>query len=300
MESAYAQLIRARRAVDEVVLERYADELAAIGDTRAEYTRLQLAAKTGGNTTSCQRALRACYPAEHPRWLAELEQAGVFECNLTGLEAAWWGGELPERAAHGTYERFEYADLPELPHELFNGGFQWLSSTEFPVGCDRCGHEEPQPWKDLLASLRSRGVSVPEAFAHFMTAPELQRLVPSSTSNYFVSADPAHGYFDADQLPPVHRDGARLLPFFSDQQSCVRWGLWLGEGQSRYAPVVSTSVDYEGEQTVYGDFEFAAPTFEAFVYRTWIENRIWYATVYDDTRRPVLDFEQRYIDSSLR
>jgi hypothetical protein len=43
----------------------------------------------------------------------------------------------------------------------------------------------------------------------------------------------------------------------------------------------------------YGGFEFAAPTVESFVYRAWIENRIWFATVYGRTK--LYDFEEAYL-----
>jgi uncharacterized protein (TIGR02996 family) len=83
-----------------------ADHLEEQGDARAEYLRGQVALRELAADSEARHArlrqLRAIYPAGCPSWLARLEQAGVFESNLTGLPAGWWGQELPGRPRGGT------------------------------------------------------------------------------------------------------------------------------------------------------------------------------------------------------
>jgi uncharacterized protein (TIGR02996 family) len=285
----------------------FADHLEERGDRRAPYLRKQLALRELGpdkDRRPLLGELRALYPAETPAWLGRLEQAGVVESNLTGLPAAWWGQNLPNRPGEGTYTQYSAKDLPGLPFDDFDGTYRWLREAPESRGspADIC---DPAPWAELLSALEERGFAVPPALRALMTSEALQGAIPSSTANYFISAAPDRQEIDPDALQDLE-EGVAFLPFYSDQQCCVRWGVWLERDGGRYAPVISAGLDWgdeeEDEQAVeedsgptYCGFEFAAPTVESFIYRTWIENRIWFATVYNQTKRDLYDFEVAYV-----
>ena len=56
------------------------------------------------------------------------------------------------------------------------------------------------------------------------------------------------------------------------------------------------TLEWGEESVTYVGFELAAPTLAEFIYRTWIENHIWFAEVYDRTRRELTSEERRYLE----
>ena len=279
-------------------MEVCADHLEELGDERAAYLRAQIRLRSASDDPETLRELRRLHPSGHREWLWQLERAGALESNLTGLPAAWWGQDLPGRPSASTYTRYSAEDLPGLPIDAIDPTLAWLRETPIAPGspADACA---PEPWAELLATLRARGLAIPDALVTLMTSPDLQKAIPSATANYFISADPSDQEVVADCLQKIQKE-VGFLPFYSDQQSCVRWGLWLGESGESYAPVIAAGVEFGDEDLRYVDFEFAAPSVEVFVYRTWIENRIWFATMYEETLRDLLDFESAYLGREAR
>lgn len=274
----------------------YADWLDERDDARAAYLRAQVEFRNG-RTEDQRRRLIELYPADHLAWVATLEQAGAVEANLTNLEFAWWGtGIGPAREADGTYERFRYHDQPPLPVETFDGTFQWLQGSR-----PRFSYKQGPKWKTFCAEKRSEGYFVPREFERFLSDDDLKARIQSCTDNYF-ERPPAPN--KADSAPSALREDGLLVTFYADSQYCVLWAILLPKEPGRYAPIFAgppgalfphaggpDDSSYDPGQPV-----LAASQFEQFVYRWWIENEIWYATIWNESRRALTATEQAYLD----
>lgn len=299
-EELLAQCLK--NPTDTHALRVYCDGLQQTGDPRAGYARLQLELKSAPRESrEAQLArLRTLYPVDHPTWRGRFEHAGVFEANLLAVKELWWGIGLGAPEAGGTYQRSAYHQQPPLPVEKLNDTYDWLREAGPNPGVDpnqnipSSALEDDDPeddvlrpglWSERLAKLRQRGYYVPASFERFMEDRALQAKVPSCTSNYFLPAA------DADEHPQP--DGGLFLTFYSDQQACLLWGVRLGEGADRYTPVLAGAPQFSNGLT-FPELAFCAPTVETFVYRWWLENTLWFATQWADTRRALTHEEQAY------
>jgi uncharacterized protein (TIGR02996 family) len=286
---------------DETALLVYADWLDDHDDARAAYLRAQVEFRTL-RTDALRRRLIELYPSHHSAWVATLEQAGAVEANLTNLEFAWWGtGIGPAREADGTYERFRYHDQPPLPVETFDGTFAWLRESR-----PRYSYTRGPKWKTFCAAKRAEGYFVPGEFERFLSDEDLPARIQSCTDNYFERPpDPSATH----SAPSAERDDGLLVTFYADSQYCVLWGILLPREPGRYAPILAGPPntlfpglwgDADGDEADAADDPgkpvLAASQFEQFVYRWWIENEIWYATLWDESRRELTPTEQAYLD----
>jgi uncharacterized protein (TIGR02996 family) len=283
---------------DDTALLVYADWLEERGDARSAYLRNQVAYRKS-RTEELRRSLIQLYPHQHLAWTATLEQAGALDPNLTSFEFAWWGtGIGPAREAGGTYERFQYHDQPPLPVETFDGTFAWLRVSE-----PESSYSHGRMWKAFCAEKRKHGYFVPGEFERFLSDQDLPARIKSCTDNYF--QDPPRSKA-ADSTPSAEWEDGLFVSFYADSQYCVLWGILLPREPGRYAPILagppealfpSDSSDAEGPEAYDpGKPVLAASQFEQFIFRWWIENEIWYATVWDETRRRLTPTEQAYLD----
>jgi hypothetical protein len=139
---------------------------------------------------------------------------------------------------------------------------------------------------DALRSLKDEitrvGLTLPDSFTQFLSEPGLAERVRSNTSCYL---DVSVG------LAASPLGGGYLLRFLADSQGCLFWYLYLATNGDH---AVLSSGDYYGspseEEGFYSyelaegplvrnseDISFAEESFEAFMWRFWIENEIWFA-----------------------
>lgn len=284
------------RPEDEGALQVYADWLEERGDSRGAYLRLQSEFRKF-RTDETRRRLIELYPHEHAAWTATLEQAGAIEANLTKFEFAWWGTEIePARASASTYERFRYQDQPSLPVQLFDGSFSWLTASE-----SRSSHDQASTWKAFCEEQRRRGLFVPREFERFMADSELPGRIQSCTDNYFELPPNATSELRG---PSSEWDEGLFVGFYADSQYCLLWGILLPREPGRYAPILAGPPDVlfpdldlaNGDDEPVGKPVLAASQFEQFIFRWWIENEIWYATRWEESRWELTPMEQAYID----
>jgi hypothetical protein len=178
---------------------------------------------------------------------------------VTTLRRGWAGTDLgPYRACDGTYCYFEEQSLPALPE--LSGTFAWLPTSTR----DRMAYVEMPRSVTVPSDAR-----LPPSYVSFMGRPERMAAIPSCTACYWSPGAP----FDS----PLG-DGTRLVRFLSDQQDVLHWYLWLTpDGGHR---VVCGGLPYGEEEIPSEDaaadlFE-AAPSFESFLYRFWVENLAWF------------------------
>jgi len=219
----------------------------------------------------------------------------------------WIGGDLGEfRPCDSTYCRYDYRSLPRLPTYLFDGSFSWLRRHPSPLEYDSrfaesWGKAGRASWKEnservrpeLLIGARECGVTLPDAYSAFLFDVDLVAMIRSPTDCYF--------NLSKSMIPNGGRQGGHFVHFLSDSQNCYEWYLFIDpKGQHC---VVASFEDLAGTTLPDGFWEnnrqeivFCGRSFEAFVFRLWIENEIWFRLVEKD--QPLTDEMQEYLRSS--
>ncbi len=150
----------------------------------------------------------------------------------------------------------------------------------------------------LVDSARQLGLSLPDPFVRFMASPELQKHVPSCTDCHF--------YLPETIVPCPGSEDGYLIRFLDDQQFVLLWYLYLTASGKHSVLVahprfhdLAESPEYaepfrseeERQETLKGVY-VCAPSFEAFLYRFWLENTIWFNL---DLHKPLTEEQQRYL-----
>lgn len=178
------------------------------------------------------------------------------------LHRGWWGTDLGSyRACDGTYAYYKPETLPPLDETLFRGAFQWLEQAA----------QTPQPSKELAALLKTT-TKLPSAFVTFFSDAHLPGQIPSCTAcEWDLSKEPR-----APKLP----GGGKTVRFLRDQQDCLFWYVVVGGAED--GKVVCSPIPFdddeavkEAEAVVVANTVVVADSFEAFVYRFWMENVLW-------------------------
>jgi hypothetical protein len=212
------------------------------------------------------------------------------------LRAGWFGPTLPGVRelpdVHATYALFSPDALPPLvePH----GTLDWLTPldprldaemAEFRRDAAERGHVDAN-LRSVLAAAGRAGLRLPRAFIRLMESRALQDRFPSVTACYF---DLPRSIVRAPLTA-----GGHVVRFLNDQQGCLFWYLWLRTDGSDSVLCTDALLDDEASDEAAGDtgelIECAA-SFEAFLYRYWLEQRLWFAL---RDRRPLTRDQERY------
>jgi hypothetical protein len=182
------------------------------------------------------------------------------------MQTGWVFTSLgPFREGEGTYSLYPADSLPPLPTGLFGQDFAWI-----PPG----PHDDVEYMEPIDVDAQTLSVDgLPKSFTTFMSRPDHLAAIPSNTACYWQVSPPGPA-----------GDGARLMLFLVDQQSCVFWYLYL-RADGTHAVVASGS-----PQPQAADLLLVSDDFEAFIYRFWVENLAWFE---------VVDQEREWTDLSL-
>lgn len=264
----------------------YADWLDDRGDGgRAAYLRaeVELAAQKPNRRKAIEprRRLMDTRAGLDPVWLARLEQPRVLRAAPVPYPLAWIGteGEDFRKNTYGYYGGCHYRDLPPLPVELFTGEFRWL-------GRSSRRESEPADLKDIARQANALSLTLPGPFHTLFRHFSLRQRFRSSTDNFF--------WLPPRLVPVPKTPGDHLLRFYSDSQGCYHWYLYLAPSGA-YCVVGSDHnwLEPVGELTD-SQLHFSAPSLEAFLYRVWIENEIWFALNCDNV--PLTVDQQVYVN----
>ncbi|WP_437616830.1 hypothetical protein WMF20_23270 [Sorangium sp. So ce834] len=210
-----------------------------------------------------------------------------------GSHESFWG--------HGnTYMLIPYDQLPELEQHHWDGSFRWLPAPperDTVLGVHEESCEKQLDLSQLYGEAQQAGIRIPDAFATFLTTPEIHRRVPTCTACYLE--------LSTRLLEPPSNQPGRLLRFMNDQQACVLWYLYLPPddvpavvaGMPEWLDDASEGSLDDDDGVVFEQLVLCAPDFETFIYRFWIENAIWYALV---ERRPLTSAQSAYLDAVQR
>lgn len=271
-EDALVAAIAAHPADDTVRLA-YADWLDENHHPGGAYLRTELELARLGRRSKKASELRSqllnLRRDIDPVWLARFDQPHLMRTNPTPFLAEWLGTDLPGRDVDGTYGGSKYQSLPPLPVEKFCGDWLWLLPKHRSSGSGRDGSRLERLAKD-------RGLTLPPEFVEFANDPAAQALVRSNTDCYFSWSKPI--------TDSPAGEGGLLICFYVDSQGCLYWYLYttptgyscVVASPNRYADRDDEDDEAGEDEQEFDDVWFCAPSFEAFIYRTWIENEIWF------------------------
>jgi uncharacterized protein (TIGR02996 family) len=310
----------------------YADWLDERADPRGEYLRVEvrLAKLPAGDPAApdLRRRLRGLRGRIDPDWLARFDQPRVLRANPTPFPAAWWCVSLAGvREFDDTYGQFGYHTLPPLRYPRFTGDFGWLPERTLTHPESAQAADQRTRFASHLTRLEQhltgRRLVLPPGFGRWLTDRYIYGRMPSCTD---CGIDRPWGPATAPAW-----EGGWLLSFYTDSQGCLTWYLyltpdghhavvcsdgglcsqfWWEDRQAQPAPLGREYDAGAGVPPVW----FVAPSFEAFLYRWWVENAIWYkqaaaADTGDESRfpsvyQPVINFyrtpltpeQQAYLD----
>lgn len=127
-----------------------------------------------------------------------------------------------------------------------------------------------------------------------MSSPLLRTRIPSCTDCHFALTQLA--------FCPGDKEKGYVLRFLHDQQDCVIWHLYLSsEGEEcvlashTYLDLVYTDPDeFDNitEQEAVAQTWICAPSFEAFLYRFWMENVLWFNL---HKQKPLTEEQRKYL-----
>jgi hypothetical protein len=199
------------------------------------------------------------------------------------FQATWCGTGLGAyRPCPHTYERYPYSSVPILDDARFTGVFDWIHAPDTidPVKVARV--------EDLNRQLAAVGLALPQDFLTFHSRSALSGVLDA------VSVTGCWSSLSEQPIPSPAEPGAFLVRFLNDQQDCATWYLYLrpsGDSFVVHAYGLEFPVDDEetpayrrpgafpayldpGEYEEFARIYWCAPSFEEFVYRFWIENRL--------------------------
>lgn len=227
--------------------------------------------------------------------------------------SGWYSFDLGQyRPCNGTYCFSAYESLPPLTDVTLDGSFGWLTPLSEKHEAEMAIFRPDDATRERLTTrmraiadqARQLGLTLPLSFAPFMTNPALQDRIPSCTACEFALPQRV--------ARSVAGDGGYLISFLHDQQDVLLWYLYLTpSGEQR---VVVSPYDYDGDDedtnapsyvptddsqltdqrraAIVANTWVCAPTFEAFLYRFWLENTIWFAL---NEGKPLTEAQQRYV-----
>lgn len=159
----------------------------------------------------------------------------------------------------------------------------------------------------LTASAQELGLTLPKAFLRLMASPALRDSIPSCTACYFDLSKKI--------VPCPASEEGYIIRFLNDQQDVLSWYLYLTT-QGEHCVLVSPfeldkAANEEAEESDEGEAEedreqaekrrrsiiantlVCAPSFEAFIYRFWLENVLWFNL--NEAEGSLSEAQQRYL-----
>ncbi|MFO7852648.1 MAG: hypothetical protein ACQERS_10465 [Bacteroidota bacterium] len=194
----------------------------------------------------------------------------------------------------GTYGHIPFKFLPAVDTSLFDNEFEWLPELDEKWEEFMMGEDLGNTFNSLRDSARNTGIVLPKAFLVFFESPYYQNCMISATECYFELSD------KIVEIPGGQ--SGHLIRFMNDGQDVMHWYLYI-DGENTHRVVASNWMldsEYPIGKSLESKLEDAivcANSFEEFIYRFWIENRIWISGVFKFPRSKV---ENEYIEEALR
>lgn len=227
---------------------------------------------------------------------------------LTPFKSGWYSFGLEAyRPCNGTYCLYPYESLPPIPESSLQGTLHWLEPSDSDINRERQQYyssPEAQTYttarlREIKASARQLGLSIPDTFLQLMAAPELLGCIPSCTGCYFELSEIA---------PCPGSEEGYIIRFLNDSQGCLMWYLYVTPYGDLCILVSYAWLDMltdpqyneiSEEEAIEGTY-VCASTFETFLYRFWLENTIWYKHIWYKGQKSLTEEEERYLSHYLQ
>ncbi|HEX6818990.1 MAG TPA: hypothetical protein VF120_11500 [Ktedonobacterales bacterium] len=213
---------------------------------------------------------------------------------------AWWSFDLGKyRPCNGTYCYYPVDSLPPLQPPA--GALDWLGPLDEPTDRQMEVHRNAPEERGALQSIQAEAarlqLTLPEIFVRLMGSAVLQDRIPSCTACFFKLSEHI--------TPCVGAENGYVVRFLNDQQDVFMWFLYLApDGDQRVlvssAPLDELASEYpqgptdDQRKAIIAHTFVCAPTFDAFIYRWWLENTIWFNLDSNDAGKRT-DEERRYL-----
>ncbi len=221
----------------------------------------------------------------------------------------WRGPDLGPARPAPLYGEYPLESLPPIPE--LDGTPSWLAAVD-PVGKTSGARASSEAWDAWDTKLRdglerveqeaaTLGLMLPPAFKRLMGSATLLERFPEYAGSWFPPLE--------HLAPCIFGGRGRLICVHRDQQDCVVWHLYLTPDGGEFAvssweaQIDAAHWDEFNEGVPPNDeeraeaLEFAAicaVSFEDFLYRLWLEIRIFYKVEgFDDA--PLTEAERRYL-----
>jgi hypothetical protein len=194
----------------------------------------------------------------------------------------------------GTYGRIPLKLLPPVDTFLTGNEFEWLPELDEEwekfVMMEDPGHT----FNSIRDSAKSKGIILPGPFLVFFESPYHQNCMISATDCYFELSD------KIVEIPG--NQSGYLIRFMNDSQNVMQWYLYIDEESDHWVVASNWMIDseYPKGKSLESKLENAyicANSFEEFIYRFWIENRIWISGTFNLPRSKE---EKEYIEEVKR
>jgi hypothetical protein len=202
----------------------------------------------------------------------------MLRANPTPFETTWVNFGLGSlRVRGGTYKHWAYDSIPDLLISEIRGEFQYMIPNSEVASRRDYMESHRQNFEQMLREAREQGIRLPSDFVRLMQdLPRLENSPRSPTDCGFAFPDEYKSIRASPSGEGMH------IHFYCDSQSCVLWDLYIHPMGGHC--VIARDSDYfdpmppEPLEPVRDGPRawFVAPSFEAFVYRIWLENQIWY------------------------
>lgn len=201
----------------------------------------------------------------------------------------WMGPGGPDGLA--TYVLQSIDDIPALPEVRLDGTFAWLPDPgedhEWAIGASNGSPQFDVASVGRLEALAvASGVTMPAVLLSFLRS-ERRNWIRSVTGCWL-------------DLPTtlVKLPGTEALAirFLNDQQGVCFWHVAASPAGQELGVVVSDDLFDSSEPWLEGRpaaTYLCAPSFEAFMLRTWLESEIWFRT---EDNEPLSDLQREYAE----
>lgn len=175
----------------------------------------------------------------------------------------------------GTYGLIPFELLPTVDATKFKGEFQWLPETYntkwYPYSM--LAHSGENLSK-IFGAAHDLGIKLPSDFTEFMCSFGDQDNMLSVTDCYFNLSD--------EIVTTPGEKPEYFIRFMEDGQSVMHWYLYIDQAGDSWVATCNWTLDsdYPKDVSLEKKLEnvvICAPTTEEFLYRFWIEVRIWLA-----------------------
>jgi hypothetical protein len=224
--------------------------------------------------------------------------------NKTLFPEGWFSiGNGDPWNAFGTYGFIPFKFVPHLNTKLFTGDFQWLTEPDNKLEKFVMMEDSGVTFSSVVDSAKSLGIVLPKAFLIFFDSPFYQNCIISSTDCYFDLSDKVIAY-------PGNESGY-FIRFMNDGQSVMHWYLYIDKENKHKVAACKWKLDSNlpfgiSLERKLEDVIICSNSFEEFIYRFWIENRIWISNVFkllkseeeEEYLKEVLKMIKKYSDNS--